>query len=141
MPLKRSSEQPNKTLIEFYNELTSLDHTNVESFIGRSMLSFIEMVNQTFKETELFGLTSHYRLILKAKDLPGGDWLVTISCYGTKEFEINYLMPDDISPWKFARVHGLASNLEIAKKYLIIAMTNSRGWGDSEELKRLYNSN
>ena len=66
MPIVRSSDQKSKTLEEFYEELTSDEATSVENEIGKSMLSFISMVNQTLTETQLYGLTSHYSLGIRS---------------------------------------------------------------------------
>lgn len=68
MPITRSSEQKSKTLEEFYKELRSNSATVVEKEIGNAMLSFISMTNETFIDTTLYGLTSHYGLVIQATD-------------------------------------------------------------------------
>lgn len=78
MPITRSSDQKSKTLEEFYKELTSNNATVVENEIGNAMLSFISMTNETFIETTLYGLTSHYALVIQAKDKWDDDWFVTV---------------------------------------------------------------
>jgi hypothetical protein len=68
LPIIKSSDQKSKTLEEFYKELTSENATVVENEIGKAMLDFISMVNETFKNSILFGLTSHYSLVIQATD-------------------------------------------------------------------------
>ena len=101
------------------------------------MLSFIEMVNQTFMKTEIFGLTSHYHLRLQSQNNDELGWFVTVIGNGS-EYNFEYNMPEDKSPWKYATITGVAHGLTEAKKYLIMAMIESRGWTTSEELKKLH---
>ena len=139
MPIIRSLDQNNKTLEDFYNELTSDKATIVENEIGKTMLSFISMVNDTFINTTLYGLTSHYSLVIQAADKWEESWFVTVYSFGDKKFQFEYKMPEFKSPWKYAIVKGQANTIEEAKDFLIIAMTESEGWQDNKELKKLYN--
>lgn len=138
MPIRRNSDQQQGTLEEFYSDLT-LNSTNHYRYVGSKMLLLIELINQTFKETILWGLTSHARLVIQNKDGALSEWLVIVSNLGD-EFYFEYLMPQKSSPWPNARVHGTAKTLEEAKKYLIIAMNESGGWIDNTELKNLLNT-
>lgn len=139
MPIIRSSEQKSKTLEEFYEELTSDRATSVENGIGESMLSFISMVNQTFTEIQLYGLTSHYSLVIRPTDNWEDNWCVTISGGWNTTFQIEYKMTEEQSPWQYAIVKGQANTIQEAMDYLIIAMTESEGWPDSKQLKKYYN--
>ncbi len=139
MPIIRSSDQKNKTLEEFYEELKSDEATSVENEIGESMLSFISMVNQTFTETQLYGLTSHYSLVIRPTDNWEDDRFVTVSSGWNKTFQIEYKMTEGQSPWQYAVVKGQANTIQEAIDYLIIAMTESEGWPDSKQLKKYYN--
>lgn len=47
-------------------------------------------------------------------------------------------MPSNIQPWPNAIVKGGTTSLIELKKYIIIAMTESKGWTESAELKKLY---
>ncbi|SHN16169.1 hypothetical protein [Chitinophaga sp. CF418] len=138
MPIIRSSGQKSKTLEEFYLELTEGKSTEVEKEIGAAMLSFISMVNETFTKTTLYGLTSHYSLVIRETDDWKDEWYVTVYSIGDKRFQFNYKMPEATSPWKYATVHGQANSIEEAKDYLIIAMTESKGWIGNKELRKLY---
>lgn len=138
MPITRSSEQKSETLEEFYKELTSNTVTLVENEIGKSILSFISMVNETFIETTLYGLTSHYALLIRATDKWADDWFVTVYSIGEKKFQFEYKMTETKSPWKYAIVKGQANNIDEARSYLIIAMTESEGWKGNTELSKLY---
>ena len=136
MPLVRCSDQKRQTLEQTYSELASAEN-KFSAEIGKSMLPFIELIKETFPQTEIYGLTSMHHLVLLATDSWKSHWFVKFIYHGT-EFNIEYLMPEDISPWPLARVHGTARTMSDAKKYLIIAMTESRGWPDSQELENLY---
>lgn len=138
MPIIRYSGQKSKTLEEFYQELTGEDSTFLEHETGKAMLEFISMVNQTFTKTILYGVTSHYALVIQATDNWEDDWYVTVYSLGDKRFYFEYRMPKEQSPWNYAIVKGKANTIEEAKDYLIIAMTESNGWTNNKELKRLY---
>ena len=93
MPIIRYSGQKSKTLEEFYEELTGEDSTFIEHETGNAMLEFIFMVNQTFTKTILYGVTSHYRLVIQATDNWEDDWYVTVYSIGDKRFYFEYQMP------------------------------------------------
>lgn len=103
------------------------------------MLAFVNMANETFLKTELFGLTLRDQLILHAEDDLESGWCVIVTCSGEGEYDFEFPMPEDQSPpWKYATVKGMATDLVEARNYLIIAMIQSRGWKGSEELKALF---
>lgn len=101
------------------------------------MLAFIRMVNNTFVETTLYGLTSLYSLVIQETDNWQDKWYIKVSSSGDTFF-FEYEMPGEQSPWKGATVRGEAKSVEEARDFLIIAMTNCEGWADNRELKKLY---
>ena len=137
MPIRRCSDQPSKTLVEFYSELTKNPNTVLDISIGNSMLEFIDLINQIFNETEIWGLTSLNHLKLLAKDSWKSDWLISVTSIGNYEYYFEYLIPEEQRPWEYATVKGTAKSLDEAKKYLLISMSNCKGWTTSEELLRL----
>jgi len=143
MPIVRNSKQStDKDLYSFYAELTDNSNEIVTKTIGNNMLAFIEMINQTFLVTQIWGLTSLYRLVLQTKDQWDSEWFVIINCIGNNEYYFEYLMPPDKKPWDDATVKGVTQNLTEAKKYLLIAMKESGGWKDNTELqKKLLENN
>lgn len=138
MPIIRYSGQKSMTLEEFYRELMNSESTGIENETGKSMLEFISMVNQTFTKTTLYGVTSHYSLVIQATDNWEDDWLMTVNSIGDKRFQFEYQMPEEQSPWNYAVVKGEANTMDEAKDFLIIAMTESKGWVNNKELKKLY---
>lgn len=138
MPIKRSSEQKGQTLKEFYIELSEIS-TNHYADVGRKMLEFVNMVNETFKKTKLWGLTSHARLVIQSEDNWKSKWYVIIANLGTNDYYFEYLMSEDKQPWDNAMVRGEAKSLKEAKKFLLIAMKESEGWIGNLELDRLLN--
>ena len=138
MPIIRITDQKKETLEEFYKELTNEKATIVENGIGKTMLSFLSMVNNTFLNTTIYGFTSHYSLCIKSEDHWESDFYVVIQGYGDQKFQLEYKMPETKSPWKYAMVKGQANTIEEAKDFLIIAMAESGGWTNNKELRNLY---
>jgi len=135
MPITRCSLQKQQSLEAVYSALVNDANSPVWAEIGYTMLAFLELINKTFPETPLWGLTSHDRLVLLTNDDAYSTWWVIISCLGQKEIYFEYLMPTEKAPWPGATVRGSASSLEEAKRYLIIAMKESGGWPNNPELE------
>ena len=143
MPLIRCSEQKRLTLEEFYKEFIP---NKIDTFadVGTPMLNVLKLINDTFKETTIYGLTSHATLLLLNRDSSMSPWFVALDGLKTSingqrnEYYIEYLMTSDKQPWPDAKVKGGTTSLDELKKRIIIAMTETKGWTDSEELKRLY---
>ena len=143
MPLIRCSEQKSLTLEEFYKEFIP---NKVDTFadVGTPMLNVLRLINDTFKETTIYGLTSHATLLLLNKDSSLSPWFVALNGLETSpngqrnEYYIEYLMTEDKQPWPHAKIKGGTTSLDELKNIIIIAMTESEGWTDSNELKTLY---
>lgn len=137
MPLLGNSKQNKEiTLEEFYRELAA-NEDPVSSKIGDTMLNVIGKINDMFKQTVIWGLTSHYHLVLQNEDNWKSDWLVKVICIGTDEYYVEYLVPKNKAPWENAYVKGVAQNLPDAVKYLLLAMKQSNGWSENSELQLL----
>ena len=54
------------------------------------------------------------------------------------EYYIEYQMTADKQPWPDAIIKGGTTSLDELRKYIIIAMYESKGWSDSNELRELY---
>ena len=136
MPIKRCSDQKAITLEAFYKDVSK--HHNQKPFdVGEKMLSLLKLINELFTNTQLWGLTSHYRLVIQSEDNWKSDWLIIISNIGVDEYYFEYLIPTHKSPWPNAMVRGEAKNIEDAKRYLLIAMRESEGWVGNKELDKL----
>ena len=134
MPLIKCS-QKDKTLEEFYKEVSIEEPSH---HIGESMLTLIGLINKTFVETKIYGSTSLRNLKLHADQNCDSASYVSIISGGPKDNFIEYAIPENKQPWPDTVVRGEADSYEKAIKYLIIAMKESDGWKNSEELKRLY---
>ena len=136
MPLIRCSEQKRQTLEEFYTEFIP---DNVQRFAdgGTSMLKILELINATFTQTVIYGLTSHATLLLLAENNSLCQWYVALNGL-ENEYFIKYSMTIEKQPWADAKVTGVTTSLDELKRYLIIAMHESGGWSNSSELNRLY---
>lgn len=143
MPLIRCTEQKSQTLEEFYRELIP-DKVKTLPDLGTPMLKVLKLINETFRETTIYGLTSHSTLVLLDKDSSLRPWYVSLNGIQSSpdgernEYHIEYLMPRDKQPWPGAKIKGGATSLEQLRRYIVIAMTESNGWTESEELDRLY---
>lgn len=133
MPIQRSSEQRRCTLEEFYSEKEMGTHY---PYAGEQMLHFIKLINGLFPKTQLFGLTSHFRLIIQKEDSPERNGFILVSALAG-DFYFEYLLPERKAPWKDAYVRGTANSLEEAKHYLLIAMKECEAWKDNAELNQL----
>jgi len=140
MPILRCSDQSDKTLEEFYIKVSSWGRQFVD--IGKKMLLFVELVNNTFEETQLWAHTSHTRLVIQNKDMTYSEGLVTVQNAGIDEYYFSYKLPERKRAWRNAIVHGgVASNFSEATKYLLIAMRESEGWEGNLEFERLLKEN
>jgi len=133
MPIKRNTDQKSKTLTEFYTEVKN-ESNLVSNGTGTLMLNWIERINSEFKETEIWGLTSHYHLILQNQNDYTSKTYVILTT-GMDEYHIEYLVPKESEPWENAFVKGGTKSLDTAMKMLKTAMRNSKGWQQSTELK------
>jgi hypothetical protein len=136
MPLIRCSEQKRQTLEEFYTEFIP---NKIKKFAdgGTPMLKILELINATFTQTVIYGLTSHATLLLLAEDSSLSQWYVALNGL-EDEYYIEYLMTTEKQPWPNAKVKGATKSLDELKRHLIIAMYESRGWPNSNELDSLY---
>lgn len=136
MPIIRRSEQKRQTLEDFYKEFIPKPE-DAFGDAGTPMLEVLEFLNVCFKNTVIYGLTSHSHLLLFNNN-KSEDYYVSLVGYKSKyynEFIIEYLLPSDKSPWKDAVVKGGTAELEDFKKMIIISMTESGGWKDNPELE------
>jgi len=136
MPLIRCTEQKRLTLEEFYKEFIP---NKIDTFadVGTPMLKVLKLINDTFKETTIYGLTSHATLLLLNKDSSLSPWFVALNGL-SNEYYIEYLMTSENQPWPNAIIKGGTTSLDELRNYIIIAMNESKGWADSNELKELY---
>jgi hypothetical protein len=136
MPLTRNSDQASETLEQFYAGFAA--RGNEYPALSQAMLAFVDMVNRSFVETPLWGLTSLARLVIQAEDDWKSPWyIIVVSSVTPGHYLFEYLMPENQAPWPQATVHGTASSLEEAKRYLLIAMHRCGGWADNHELEQL----
>ncbi len=106
----------------------------------RNLISVIKLIDSLFPQTEIWCLTSIGRLVLMNKNDWETPWYVIISNAGTNEYWLEYLVPKEKSPWNEAYIRGSVETLEKVKAYLLIAMKESDGWPESEELNLQYNN-
>ncbi len=137
MAIERCSDQKSQTLREFYEDMKKDKSNPMLETKGQAMLDFLDMIDENFKETRIWGMTSHDTLVLQAKDGWESDWFVAVNNIGTKEYYFEYRMPKDKTPWPYAIVKGMAPTFTDSAKYLAIAMKESEGWPDNKEVNKL----
>jgi hypothetical protein len=136
MAIKRCSEQKRQTLEEFYAEFIP-DRVKTFADVGTPMLKVLNLLNYTFPETEIYGLTSHATLLLLSEDSSLRPWFIALNGL-EDEYHIEYIMAPDKQPWPNATVKGATKSLNELRQFIIIAMMESKGWPNSIELQRLY---
>lgn len=139
MPVLRNTKQGvNESVLEFYQNIAKRNDA-IGAEYGKSMLSFVEMVNATFPKTTIWGLTSRSSLVLQREDRWDSQRYIIITPRGS-EYEIEYLMTENKKPWNLATVSGTATTLIEARKYLLIAMRECGAWADNGELLQILNT-
>jgi hypothetical protein len=129
MKLTGCRDQKSKSLDEFYNELSHSDEP-VTHEAGRAMCALIERLRALPGQQSVYGLTSHHRLCLLAKDSSETPWFIIIATLDTRNYFIEYLMPKRIAPWPGAYVRGEARSEDDAVQMIWTGMRNSEGWPD-----------
>lgn len=129
MRLTGCQDQNSKTLEEFFTEVSQ--HKNVVSREGgKAMLGIIARLRALPDERHIFGLTSHTRLCLLARDTYRSPWFVIVSALDSRNYYVEYLMPDRIAPWPHAYVKGAAYSEDDAVQMIVTAIERSEGWID-----------
>jgi hypothetical protein len=126
MPIITSKSQNDRELTEFYSAAAQeTDFTSRE--ICKAMLEWIKRIELELPDLEIWGLTSHYRLVLMSTDTFEGDWSVII--IGQQgNFKVDYLIPKENAPWTNAYVTGETTDFEEALKMSLIGIKNSGAW-------------
>ena len=127
MPITVCKNHSSKSLIGIYEEIVNYDKNPVWKIKSQAMIELINLINQIFMSTQIWGLTSHHRLVLLSEDNWDSKWHVIIENIGSKEYYFEYLIPEQKSPWENGVVKGVASSIVEAKTYLGIAMKESEG--------------
>lgn len=130
------TEFTRKSLLEIYAELLLCHTSEHNQKVSRAMIELTNLINQIFKDTQIWGLTSHLRLILLTENRWNSKAHVIIS-YGSEGYHFEYAISDEKCPWPNAHVRGYSKSLEEAKKYLAISMNESGAWKGNEELINL----
>jgi hypothetical protein len=137
MPIRRISEQTRGTLEEFYRNASNED-PSIDT--GSGMLQLIDWINQQFRVSNIWALTSLNRLVLLNENNWQSRWYVIIYNWSGSYFAFEYLLPLSKQPWPDAMVRGETNSFDEATKYLLISMDESGGWNENEELKQLLAS-
>jgi hypothetical protein len=127
MTLRRASCQSAGTVEAFYQRLAESTHDDT-AVLGRAMVTFLAHLAPLFEGRDIWGLTSHYHLVLLAEDDYRSAWLVRVIAQPGLGYEIRYRWSDGDAPWNEAQVSGFAATVEDAVRMVGVAMTRSRGW-------------
>lgn len=121
MRLERCNDQPSKTLDQFYEEIAAHDHP-VDQAIGVAMLSLIRLLRLSDDLRRVWGLTSHYSLVLLAEDTYLSPWYATVRASGEQRFEIVTQSEGGEGGRREA------SSLDDAVALIVDAMDRAGGW-------------
>ncbi len=131
MPIRRNKNQKEETFEEFYKRE---EWTDLWGISAENMLKVVHWIDHKFKTTQLVGTTSHQRLVIHSNTDDESEWAIIISNSGMKEYDIEFKLPTDKSPWSNAWVRGVANDLEELKQYIQKAMKESGNWPNNPEL-------
>ena len=92
------------------------------------MLELISCLRALPDKRQVWGLTSIGRLCLLAQDTYKSPWFVIVAALDSRNYFIEYRMPDDIAPWPGAYVKGEAQTKEHAIQMILTATEQSQGW-------------
>lgn len=140
MPLERISYQGVETFLEFYKKKATMGD---ELFRKKTehMANAVRLINKIFKETVLYGETSHLRIGLIPNETENQP-RVRIANIGFKEYYyVSFALPKKIAPWDHAWVEGKQVPFEELEKYILLAMKRSGAWDENPELVKLYVKN
>ena len=127
MAINNSKSQPNKSLIEFYSEAAT-DSDFITSEIGKTMIKWIQEIERKLPDLQIWGLTSHYRLVLMATETHTGDWsVILIGQEG--HYRVDYLIPLDEAPWENAYITGETTTFDKAMEMTLVGIEKSGAWG------------
>ncbi len=127
MRLTRCKDQPSKTLDEFYGEVAR-ENNQTGRAVGKAMLGQIAHLRSRPDDRQVFGLTSHYRLVLLAEDTFTSPWFVRILALNEQEYQVEFLLPPSSAPWPGAKVTGECRSEQAAVSMIETAMERSGGW-------------
>jgi hypothetical protein len=127
MILERCCDQKSKSLDDFYAEMASAsDHVSREG--GLAMLELLAVLRSHADPRRIWGLTSHYRLCLLSKDAYTSPWYVIVSALDSRNYFVEYLMPEVDAPWVGAYVKGEGRSVEDTVSMVLTGMDRSGGW-------------
>ena len=140
MPITVCKGHSKRSLLDIYKGIADYDNNPVWKNKSDAMINLIFLINQIFVDTQIWGLTSHDRLVLLSENNWDSRWHVIIGNIGSEEYYFEYLIPEHKSPWRDGIVKGVAASIEEVKEYLGIAMKESEGWKGNVELENLLES-
>lgn len=120
MSLVRASCQPHRTLRDHYEKLQAGSHAELAE-AGRKMIQLVERLEESLRDIPVWGLTSHYHLLLLAADDYRSAWFVSIAPPASGKFVIEYAQAN-------APVLGEAESVSSAVDMVLQAMEKSGGW-------------
>jgi hypothetical protein len=128
MKLERCRDQPSKALDEFYGSLAASDHPESKS-TGEAMLALLARLRMLDDPRQVWGLTSHYRLCLLARNTYQSPWYVIIIAISETLFAIEQFVGDHQD---YERVQ--VGSLDAAVTAILRAMDQSCGWAGEADV-------
>ena len=129
MPIIRceSQRKHGEGLLERYRGYLAGDSKDFK-LLAETMISWVERLNEEFPVIDIFGLTSHERLVLIPQDDWTLDWYVII--FGVKgRYQIEYLLPqENVLQNEYFKMK--TDDFEEAIRMTKLGMKNSKGWPD-----------
>jgi hypothetical protein len=112
MPLTACTAYSDKALIAIYAELVNCSSNPVWKIKSDAINEIIHLINDAFKEIQIWALTSHDRLVLLTENNWETKCYVIIRNIRGSEYYFEYLIPETKRPWPDALIHGVAPSLK-----------------------------
>ena len=90
MPIKVCKDHSSRTLIEIYKDNLGKEESSIWTKRSLDMIEIIYFINKSFKDTLIYGLTSHLRLVLLTENDTAAKWHIIVTTIGDGEFHIEY---------------------------------------------------
>ena len=135
MPIARCSDQGPLTLREYFADVATWSDKYYH-LMAPHMITAVELIDRLFPTTQLFGLTSHGRLVLLSHDSSKPPWHIIVS-HQIHEYQLEHMLGRNQHPWPGATALCTAKTIDELEKLLVLAMDLTGAWSDNEELKRL----
>ena len=133
MPLTRSQSQGKCDLFDHYAD--SDEYRDDLRKSNAEMRCLVTALDQALPKTTVWGLTSHFRLLLMSTPLYDSSEPHVLVYHYCNQFWVEYYPPDGDLPVHGSHVGFRVNDVTDAVRQILVAMGDSKGWPGSPELQ------